>query len=435
MLMFLVLVMLEITILGAIVSRGMGEEGILGSQNIAAQQANQTATRRLSDDLRDYLIAGGDPANVLTDFAEITGANAIVDQNLAAVDPETGTSAAGNVTINAWVAERRNVYYHIITKAEIGQVSLVQHQWVKVLPSCVASSGLSLLLSGAAQPGGYGSLAINADDRVFFNDNDKYFWTWKESTGLSVLASDLSNGSYSMAVSPSGQAFFGGGFNWLHMYDESTGLSLLHSGRGTGTTSMVFSNNNAYIGSGNVGASPLYKWNNTDGLSILYSAGESHLGDDSLVVSDGERLFFGSESADTFYTWHASTGTSIILSGDPEPGDGCTDVHNATSRVYFCSGNGGDKFYTWSTTTDLSVLLSNIPNIGSSSTAVDQNTGRVFVGEYGNTGQSLSTWEPSSGMSVLESGINRPGHASVQVTPSGNVFWGGFVPNFWVWNA
>ncbi|MBX2860419.1 MAG: WD40 repeat domain-containing protein [Vampirovibrio sp.] len=434
MLMFLVLVMLEITILGAIVSRGMGEEGILGSQNIAAQQANQTAVRRLSDDLRDYLLGGGLPANVLTDFAEGTGANAIVSQNLAAVDPETGTSAAGNVTINAWVEERRNVYYHIITKAEIGQVSLVQHQWVKLIP-CTASSGggtgLSLLLSDGKKPGVI-SIGADANGRIFFGEQSccsNKFRTWKETTGLSVLASGMNYaGGYSMGVSPDGRVFFGEqtGDGDFYTWNEASGLSLIVSGLTyPGFESVAFSPaGRAYIGSIN-SSGKFQTWDSTDGLSIITSGDE--LGQDATDVADDGRVYFGQDATGgSFHTWHSATGLSIIISNIDQPGHDAIGVHGSSGRVFFGDRNGGSsRFYTWLPGGSLSVIISNVTTPGNHAIGVAQSTGRVFFGETTTSG-SFWTWEVSSGLSVLYTSERYPGWYSTNVTPAGRVFFGDY---------
>ena len=127
----LTIVTLELAVVSLILTRSLGDEGLLMSQNLVARQAADTAINQLTKKLYDYLVVNGQ-TSVNTDFAQ-GGSQAIVATDLSTTNPEGGTTT-GVITIDAWVAQRRGYYYKIAGRARSGAVDITAYRWIKMKP-------------------------------------------------------------------------------------------------------------------------------------------------------------------------------------------------------------------------------------------------------------------------------------------------------------
>jgi Tfp pilus assembly PilM family ATPase len=98
-LIVLTMTMLEIAMLSLILTRSLGDKGVLLTQDQVARRGTETALTRISNSLSAYLAASG-TTNVDTAFAA-GGSNDIENVALTATDPEDSSADATNVTISA----------------------------------------------------------------------------------------------------------------------------------------------------------------------------------------------------------------------------------------------------------------------------------------------------------------------------------------------
>lgn len=139
-LIVLTVTMLEIAMLSLILTRGLSAEAQLSGRQLTVRNAAETAITRLSNNLWTYVLASG-TGSVNTAFAR-GGSNDIDSTALSAVNPETSGTEATNITIDAWLQERRGPYYHIVGQARYGETTIQMHRWMTV-NTCTASAGSS----------------------------------------------------------------------------------------------------------------------------------------------------------------------------------------------------------------------------------------------------------------------------------------------------
>ncbi|MDX2084489.1 MAG: hypothetical protein SFZ03_03780, partial [Candidatus Melainabacteria bacterium] len=453
----LFLITFEMLIMGLVVSRSLGEEGILVSQNLGAREATQVAMTRLVDRLNSYLLTNtaGSAADVA--FAS-GGAQAINNQVLQTRNPEAAGSAEQNtdITISAWVSARRGNYFEISARAVTGGVSLTRKRWVLLNP-CNASGTLQTIVSARNHPGAEGAIAVDPiSGRVFFGDGNGgsgNFYTWDPATGLSTLVSGRSGlGHQALGIDTStGRVYFGEagtGGTRFYTWHSSTGLSVLFTGVKPGLNSVAVDsvNGRVFFGAVNSGDDNFLTWSAATGVSVLLdSIGASAEGCTVTSASSG-RVFFC--DADILYTWHSSTGLSTVKVGDPLGSDlamyGTLKI-DATDRVYFGETDiGGNhaisRLFTWHSSTGLSTILGGRPDLaGNGNIQIDPTTNRVFFGEYDDDSNPINyyTWHPSTGLSTLVSARPWIGHGSSAISHlDGRVFFGQRATgNFYTWHS
>lgn len=261
---------------------------------------------------------------------------------------------------------------------------------------------LNTLGTNQAAPGQEGRIAISpVDGRVFWGESSEdagHLYARLPGGALSTIMSDQRNPGSSMAVDPNtGRVFFASSHK-----DDAADNTNFHTWAG-GTLSTLLSNRPA------LGA--------------------------TLVNPVNGRVFFGEgQMGGNYYTWHASTALSTLLTNRPNPGVESSAVDPATGRVFFGekSDPGTGHFYTWFSGT-LSTLVENRINPGLGAIAVDPATGRVFFGDQSGGSGTFYTWQ-NGVLSVLQSGVTNPGSYAMSVDPqTGRVFWGDDA-NLYAWS-
>ncbi|MDX2084943.1 MAG: hypothetical protein SFZ03_06085 [Candidatus Melainabacteria bacterium] len=447
----LFLITFEMLIMGLVVSRSLGEEGILVSQNLGAREATQVATTRLIDRLNTYVLANGAGSAADTAFAS-GGAQAISNQVLQTRNPEAAGSAEQNtdITISAWVSSRRGNYFLVNARAVTGGVTLTAQRWVFVNP-CNPNGGLQTIVSGQPYPG-YDSMAVDTQrDRVFFgvgnHDTTGNFYTWNSSTGLSTILSNRRGVGYQAVLvdETTGRAFFGDN-DRMYTWTEGAGLQTIMSNAGSdpGNLKMFYDSTRAQLFF--LGDQHAYRWDSTSGLTTLasnifelygkkatYSSATGNLyfmsrdgnihrwapasGFTTLFNTGGvwtasisldplnERIFVSAENGSFYVTWNPATGLSTILSqtaivgwnpgiGEPAnfntPNIGASWGYANDGRIFFHDARlDNSRFYTWHPSTGLTQIAFQAGwGLGYGSTAVDRATGRVFFGSYGGCASS-----------------------------------------------
>ena len=129
-LLLLALVTVELGVLGMVVTQGLGDEGILVSQNIVAKKATDVALNRIQERLRQHLQTHH-PNQVMSDFGQ-RHSQAIHEEALTALNPETGATDETGVMISAWVVEQRGHFYHLVGQAQMGRINLSAHRWIRI---------------------------------------------------------------------------------------------------------------------------------------------------------------------------------------------------------------------------------------------------------------------------------------------------------------
>ncbi|MEB3205865.1 MAG: hypothetical protein VKK59_00780, partial [Vampirovibrionales bacterium] len=203
------ILLLEIIMLSTVVTKDLGTEGVLQTQNQVAKRGLETAFTRLNQTLQSYVLTNG-TAGVEAAFAQ-GAASALTNTVVSTTNPETSTTENSALTIDAWVSARRGDYYQISARARSGDVDLTATRWVRV-KKC---GGLITLVTGDDRPGFY-SLAVDKTGRAFFGNggtvtNVGNFYTWSNTSGLSTLMfRQLSSpGRASVVVNSLGRVFFG----------------------------------------------------------------------------------------------------------------------------------------------------------------------------------------------------------------------------------
>jgi hypothetical protein len=154
-----------------------------------------------------------------------------------------------------------------------------------------------------------------------------------------------------------------------------------------------------------------------------------------MIASDG-RLYastsWGWNSGD-FFTWHPSTGVSVILSNKDTAGDSYSLViAEGDGRIYFGQADSSSgNFYTWHPSTGLTTIVTGQPYPGAFSTVVSPD-GRVYFGNLGsNTTARFLTYKPGAGLTTILQGSStnpnkwlEPGRLSTQVSATGRVYFG-----------
>jgi hypothetical protein len=448
-LIVLTMTMLEIAMLSLILTRSLGEEGVTVTQNQVARRGTETALTRITNNLYTYVSASG-TTGVDAAFA-LGGSNAIENDALTATDPEDGSTDATNVTISAWLQERRGNYYHLVGKASYGDVTLEAHRWITVNPCTTTSSGGLSTIAFGVDALGEEAMAIDPSGtgRLFFGypADPSALVTWSPSTGLSTIASGTSPGGFgskNMTVDQAtGRVYFSNGA-YLFSWHSSTGLSTLFNGGGTslGNDSMLLMSSSTTPRLFFRNGSRYHYWTPATGVSTIVQ-GSAPGQETALFDTVTGRVYIGDEGTGrSFWTWHPSTGLSTITSSRSFPGHYSIDVysHATSGRVYFGEQSATGNFYTWSVSNGLSTIVSSRLNPGVGSVAVDPGTGRVFFGEGdGSATGNFYTWHPSTGLSTLVSNRVSPGFNATRMDPgSGRVFFGELATSsamFYTWHS
>ncbi|MGE0201049.1 MAG: hypothetical protein AB7P76_08780 [Candidatus Melainabacteria bacterium] len=377
---FIVLLTLEVTVVNLIAQRSLGEGAILSTQNIAARYAQTAAFNRIEQDLNAYILTNG-TTNITTAFAK--GGASEIDETLDVTNPETGSSETGSVNIQAWLVQRRGVWYKLAARAQVSDIDLVAYRWVKLNPCSTSDAGaagvLTTILAGTIKVNHY-AMAVTDTGRVYFGDDDASpvdFWTWSKSTGLSTVAhtSTTRPGHYSTRLNPAqDRVYFGS--------DEATPNS------------------------------HFWTYSPATGLSTILTA-RPRPGRYATYVAPNGRLFFGenmnSTAVDNFYTWTTTDGLSTIVTNVKGPGHEHAMIADNTGRIFFGTGNceypGTNPALSWSTTTGLSTILR--PSVGSFYAAGCQGalaltTGNTFVFADNNTNTYIHRWAAATGLSTID---------------------------------
>lgn len=299
-------------------------------------------------------------------------------------------------------------------------------------------TGLSILINASAADPGDNHTVIDGSDRVFFGEDDGSgsFWTWHESTGLSTIVSEsLSDpGDHTTTVTQDGRVFFSEVSDNLPVSSYHTWKNGILSLIPIGATGIprpgyeshhVDSTGRLFFGSWDKTPTntSFYTWHAATGLSTLVSGFEGPGAESSAMAPDG-RIYFGSNANPSpFWTWHASTGLTTIITGLDQPGaQGQIGVAD-DGRIFFGEDSGSSAFWTWHPDTGLSTITNNGgEDVGEYGTHVSAN-GRVFFGADG-IGGAMQTWHKDTGYSILVSGIDAPGRRTTVVLDDGTVFFG-----------
>ena len=369
--MMLVLLTFEVAVISLVAQRGLGEEGMLQSQHIAARRGGETVLSQLESALHTYLQAN-DGAAAETAF-NYGGSNYIAQSDLMITPPGGGADIATDVKVTAWVSQRRGIWYKLTARAQDGSVDLLVHRWIKMNP-CKTSASLQTIVNGVSSPGvtWWGSTTkIDSTGRVYFATDDDEIFTWKDGV-LSTLVTG-SGGELEVygddRLYISRNAWDGG---VVLSWKESTGLSTLVGGTGWWSASIgnsAWGNDSTELpGNDTV----LFTAQKTSGnywvLAHSLSYGLSTLLTNQTVQfsyspasSDGRVMFYDNSAPTSYLTWKASTGLSTVISDHAKTGpDGGSFAIDSGNRFYFGSGQqstNSNLFWTWKESTGLSTLL------------------------------------------------------------------------------
>ncbi len=430
---FIVLLTLEVAMVNLIANRSLGEEGVYSSRGASAQMALTTAVNRLSDDLYAYLAANGD-TNVTTDFAR-GGANDI-SEVLQAKKPSTGALENTDFTIEAWVEQKRGIWYKISARAISGDIEQSSHRWVKLNP-CLATSDATLttILTGRPFPGRY-SIYVASDERAFWGETgaSANFYTWKNGV-LSTLVSGRDNiGEISTNITDSGRVYFGQNANPGNLYTWKDGVlsTLLTNRPAPGVHALEISGERAFFGDGNNFYTHL-----GNALSTIVTS-QSAPGNQSVATDATGRVFFGELFAGaSFWTWKNGVLTTIVASANYPGRESATAFSDS---VAFGENHVNSRFWYWNAATGLSTIPLTEPDLGMRSTRID-TTGRVFFGEqdYSSPPDKFYTWKNNQLSTIVHSVNARVGNydrSQTSMTTDNRLFlsqpngWGG---EFWTW--
>ncbi len=378
---FIILLTLEVAMVNLISTRSLGEEGVYSSRGASAEMALNTAVNRLTDDLYGYLAANGD-TTVATDFAR-GGANDI-SEVLQAKKPSTGALENTDFTIEAWVEQKRGIWYKISARAIAGDIEQSTHRWVKLNPCLTTSvATLTTILTGRPYPG-YQSIVVDSpNERLFFgeNNNPGNFYTWKDGVLSTIVSGRNAPGVASTLESSSGAVFFG---------EE-----------------------------GNPGN--FYTWKDNVLTTIL--SGRSKPGFENITVS-GERVFFGEDSnPGNMYTWKNGV-LSTIVSGQQNPGVSDNITSNDTERVFFGEyGSGSAAVWSWKNNVLSTIITNGYSSSQNAITATDSGD-TVFLGEWKWPSASTRSWvwNPSTGLSTIGITGNLIGSDTAKFDTTGRLY-------------
>ena len=324
-LMMLVLLTFEVAVISLVAQRGLGEEGMLQSQHIAARRGGETVLHQLENALYTYLQAN-DGAAAETAF-NYGGSNYIAQSDLMITPPGGGADIATDVKVTAWVSARRGVWYKLTARAQDGSVDLLVHRWIKLNP-CKTQSTLTTIITGRNKPGWYEALRVASNGRVYFGEqnNPGNFYTWHPDTGLSTITS-------------------GTGSPASGTWDQDTKID-------------IASDDQVYWGDNN----GVYTYTTTNGLSTIALSGSTNY----VYVSTGKRLYWGDSWGSNAFTWHANTGLSTILTtaGAGATAPAFSDSNRKHGAAYgpvyddFAILRYGDTFWKWHITQGLSTMFS-----------------------------------------------------------------------------
>ncbi len=396
---FIILLTLEVAMVNLISTRSLGEEGVYSSRGASAEMALNTAVNRLTDDLYGYLAANGD-TTVATDFAR-GGANDI-SETLQAKKPSTGVLENTDFTIEAWVEQKRGIWYKISARAMAGDIEQSAHRWVKLNP-CLATSAATLttIMTGRPYPGRY-STYVASDGRAFWGETgaSANFYTWKDGV-LSTLVTSRNNiGEISTNITDGGRVYFGQNANPGHLYTWKDGVlsTLLTSQAAPGVHALEVSGERAFFGDG----SNFYT--HLDNTLSTIVTGQSAPGNQSVSADGAGRVFFGELfGSASFWTWKNGALSTIINNVGNYPGRESSTAF--TDSVAFGENNASSRFWYWNATTGLSTIPLTLPDLGMRSTMID-TTGRVFFAkqQYGVSPHQLFTWKNNQLSTIMNDG-------------------------------
>jgi hypothetical protein len=134
----MMILFMNLAILSIVLVRGMGEEGILLSQNISARKATEIGIERLKKNIYDYFGTNGVNANIYTSPASGAfrqgGSDDIDGVTLQVQNPEGGAMETTPIRIWAWVSDKRGNYYQIKSRAVLGEIDLTTSRWELLYP-------------------------------------------------------------------------------------------------------------------------------------------------------------------------------------------------------------------------------------------------------------------------------------------------------------
>ncbi|MGE0201047.1 MAG: hypothetical protein AB7P76_08770 [Candidatus Melainabacteria bacterium] len=448
---FVILLTLEVTVVNLIAQRSLGEGAILSTQNISARYAQSAAFNRLEQALNQYLMNNG-TTGIETAFAK--GGAQEIDETLDVTNPETGSTETGTVNIQAWLAQRRGIWYKIGVRARVADIDLVAFRWFKLNPCSNTSSGqagvLTTILTGGKKPG-YQATAADSTGRVFFAENTgtgNNVYTWKESTGLSTVAANLQYPARDgMVVGADNRLYFGEGSNtgvirtWLNGVLSTISPSLINPG--VAGAIKVSSTGRLFFGQENT-SGRMFTWQ-SGVLSTISPIAFNNTGQQSIRIAGNGRLYFGNGAgccAGNFFTWMSGVLSTILPSAVGCPGGNGALAVDANNRVYFsdsCTSTNA-RIWTWEVGTGLSTISTAAKYPGHGNALVADNNNRVFIGEDSTAGR-LYTYTTTTGLSTLVSGFDYIGVGggnedarSIGVDGNNRVFFGGYnINRLWTW--
>ncbi|MEB3245785.1 MAG: hypothetical protein VKJ06_07360 [Vampirovibrionales bacterium] len=376
----LILVTIELLVMGLLVSRSMGDEAVLSSQNTVARKAAETAIEQLGQQIQNYLLSGNSPDLAVIAFAQ-GGVNDIDAQALTVVNPETGSAdATAAATISAWVSDRRGHYFKITSEATLGGVTLQKNRWVLIEPC--DDIGVRRLVEdtagGVAPNFFYGEIVTDPVNgwTMFQSNNNLYVWhapntlsallTMPHDVAPQILA-DAATGRFFVTEQTIQSAKTNPHFYTWH---PSTGLSTIiiepnpaSSGssaiRQTQDGTVWLSHVGQIIGVGPRGQMRFAAWTPSDGLTIspLIEFFENQ-GTETSASLYSDRFPLDTQSQSIYsavdggiFRWSPSGGLTTLLSGGGYFYTFGLQIDETANRLFFVSSTGSSSnhiFNLWS---------------------------------------------------------------------------------------
>jgi hypothetical protein len=368
----------QLLVLSLITTRSLGDEAALATQNQGVKEALNTALLRFKADVQAYANANNNEISV--DFNQGGGSD-YDDVTFALTDPETGTPAAGNVTVDAYVSASRGNYVQLTARATYNGIDLTKTQWFRLgtveaaapcdFPAPVQT--ITPLVTDIVDVSGT-FYVDQLQSRAFFGDNN----------------------------AATARSF---------MYKPCSGLTTLFNGTPHSLFQDVTNDNIFILDRGN----QRFYWLKADntlvsvpamgGADFLYS---NVVADPNTGMAYAYRQATGAEG---LYGFNPNTETTTHLATFNWVKGDCTPlVYNmlnpADGRLYmtfqFHDGcfNATHHFLTYHSSTGLSTLL-NGHNVGYQTLVVNPNTGRILFSNGSTSLNTVYTWHPTHGLATI----------------------------------
>jgi hypothetical protein len=404
----MIILFMNLAILSIVLVRGMGEEGILLSQNISARKATEIGIERLKKNIYDYFGTNGVNANIYTSPASGAfrqgGSDDIDGVTLQVQNPEGGAMETTPIRIWAWVSDKRGNYYQIKSRAVLGEIDLTTSRWELLYP-CSANGQVVKPMNLTKDYYGNGGLDSKRDTLYFNSSSDSDpNWVWNEKNGTDHNLFDeapdtyeqifdgLSDASYFVGTSGSNLIYgsfegtfvntwsASGFFHYHRTYDTAHNRFYYIVNDGT---DYVLNYLEPQEGTGGM-------WNQAEAARISrnFAAGlpdsSKKLNNDKLAVDEttGRVFFLDDQCANT---WSAESGFTEL---------GCGFSANAVANYSpgakrYTIGNGGRATNSWTPERGWEATHSDAGNIAPSGQLISsERTGRLFFVH----GTSMYTW-------------------------------------------